>query len=207
MKEHPAFTASTEEVIELFASQRLARIVTIDPDGIPRVGIHVFVHDGLVIEMHLAKDDTQLADIQRGSPVVIEADEVLSSAASHWIDEENATHADHFYRFASVWGATELITTPEAIAAHLRRILAKYQPEGRHSPVTESAESYRDAIRFLEVVRVHGTSIRSKFKLAQTTEPKTREEIVRRLSEGGDPTAVRTAGLIRKASPGARQGT
>jgi transcriptional regulator len=200
MKEHPAFTASTDEVIALFASQRLARIVTIDPDGIPRVGIHVFVHDGLVIEMHLAKDDTQLADIQRGSPVVIEVDEVLSNAASHWIDEENATHADQFYRFASVWGATEIVTTPDAIAEHLRRILAKYQPEGRHSPVTESAEHYRDAIRFLEVVRVHGTSIRSKFKLAQTTESATRDRIVDQLNQRRGPLDERTATLISRTN-------
>jgi transcriptional regulator len=197
MKEHPAFRPSEQDVVDLFASQRLARIVTIDPDGIPRVGIHVFVHDALVIEMHLAKDDTQLADIHRGSPVVIEVDEVLSSAASHWIDEENATHADQFYRFASVWGATEIVTSPDAIAEHLRRILAKYQPEGRHAPVTATAEHYREAINYLEVVRVHGTSVRSKFKLAQTTEGQTRDTIVESLAKRGSPLDERTAALIR----------
>lgn len=200
MKEHPAFRPSEQDVIALFASQRLARIVTIDPGGIPRVGIHVFVHDGLTIEMHMAKDDTQLADVQRGSPVVIEVDEVLSSAASHWIDEENATHADQFYRFASVWGPTEIVTSPDAIAEHLRRILAKYQPEGRHAPVAASAEYYRDAIRFLEVVRIHGTSIRSKFKLAQATEPATRDVIVQRLRDRQGQLDERTAALIERAS-------
>jgi hypothetical protein len=110
MKEYPQFAASGEDVIALLASQRLARIVTIDADGIPRVGLHVFIHDGLTVEMHFAIDDAQLEDVRRGSPVVIEVDEALATAPSHWLDEANATNADQFYLFASLWGATSVVT-------------------------------------------------------------------------------------------------
>src|SRR3954471_10609433 len=101
MKEYPAFAASPEDVVALIDSQRLARVVTIDPDGIPRIGLHVFIHDGLTIEMHLVNNDPQLDDVRRGSPVVIEVDETLATIPSHWHDPENATNADQFYRCAS----------------------------------------------------------------------------------------------------------
>src|SRR4051812_21253061 len=116
MKEYPQFTASSDDVVALLASQRLARIVTIAPDGIPRIGLHVFIHDGLTVEMHFAMDDAQLDDVRRGSPVVIEVDETLATAPSHWIDEANATNADQFYLCASVWGPTSIVTDADAIA-------------------------------------------------------------------------------------------
>jgi predicted FMN-binding regulatory protein PaiB len=203
MKEHPAFTATTEEIVDLFASQRLARLVTIDGDGIPRIGVHVFVHEGLELEVHMANDDPQLADIRRGSPVVLEADETLSAAPSHWLDPHDATHADQFYRCASVWGRIELVNDAEAIASHLAGILERYQPEGRHVPVTHDHEFYRGAIGFLTVVRVRGTSTRSKFKLAQKTADESRSQIVRSLRERRAPLDERTADFI--VTPTARK--
>src|SRR3954466_13813356 len=183
MKEYPQFAASESDVIALLASQRLARIVTIDADGIPRIGLHGFIHDGMTVEMHFAKADAQLEDVRRRSPVVIEVDEALATAPSHWIDEANATNADQFYLCASVWGTTSIVTDADAIAAHLLGILAKYQPEGRHSTVTASADYYREAIAYLNVVRVTGTSMRTKFKLGQSTDPAKRERILARLRE------------------------
>ena len=196
MKEYPAYAASEQDVIALIESQRLARIVTIDSDGIPRVGVHVFIHDGLTIEVHMAIDDAQLADVKRGSPVVIEVDEPLAMTPSHWHDAENATNADQFYRCASVWGTVEVVSDADAIAAHLRGILARYQPEGRHAPVTHSDERYREAIDYLAVVRVEGKHIRSKFKLAQRSDAESRERTLAGLKERGGPLDKSTASLL-----------
>lgn len=148
----------------------------------------------------MANDDPQLGDIRRGSPVVLEADETLSAAPSHWLDPNDATHADQFYRCASVWGRVDLVNDAESIATHLAGILQRYQPEGHYVPVTHDHEFYRDAIRFLTVVRVHGTSIRSKFKLAQKTPVEARSQIVQSLRQRRAPLDERTAGLIDPAS-------
>lgn len=200
MKEYPAFTASSEDVVDLLRSQRLARLVTIDPDGIPRIGVHVFVHDGLNVELHLVSDDPQLGDIRRGSPAVIEVDEPLSTAPSHWMDPADATNADQFYRCASLWGVTELSTDVEAIASHLRGIMSRYQPEGKHAPVTSDHELYGRQIRRLTVVRIRGTSMRSKFKLAQRTGRESRAQILDGLQKRQDPLDARTAERIEKAT-------
>lgn len=196
MKEYPAFTASPDAVVDLLSSQRMVRLVTIDGDGIPRIGVHVFVHDGLEVELHLVSDDPQLDDIRRGSPAVIEVDEVLSTVPSHWMDPADATHADQFYRCASLWGAAETTTETEAVAAHLRGIMARYQPEGQHAPVVADHELYRRPIGRLTLVRVRGTALRSKFKLAQRTGREDRGAIVRGLEERGGEQDARTARLI-----------
>lgn len=201
MKEYPAFVASPEDVLDLLASQRMVRLVTIDGDGIPRVGVHVFVHDGLTVELHLVSDDPQLDDIRRGSPAVIEADEVLASVPSHWIDAADATHADQFYRCASLWGETETTTELEAVATHLQGIMRRYQPEGRHVPVSSDSDMYRRPMARLTVVRVRGASLRSKFKLAQRTGRESRGQILQGLEGRGRPIDERTAELIEKATP------
>jgi predicted FMN-binding regulatory protein PaiB len=202
MKEYAAFTATAQDIVDLLDSQRLARIVTIDPDGIPRIGVHVFVHDGLTVELHLVADDPQLDDVRRGSPVVIEVDEVLANAPSHWVDPANATHADQYYRCASLWGDTEVTSDIEAVASHLRGIMRRYQPEGRHEPVAPDHDFYGKAMRRLAIVRVHGTSTRSKFKLAQRTGRESREKILRGFHERGAPLDPRTAELIERARSG-----
>lgn len=202
MKEYPAFTASPQDIIDLLASQRLARIVTIDPEGIPRIGVHVFVHDRLTVELHLVADDPQLEDVRRGSPVVIEVDEVLASSPSHWVDPANGTHADQFYRCASLWGPTEVTSDIDAVSAHLRGIMRRYQPEGRHEPVARDHEFYEKPMRRLAVVRVRGTATRSKFKLAQRTGRESREKILRGFHERGALLDPRTAELIERAKGG-----
>jgi nitroimidazol reductase NimA-like FMN-containing flavoprotein (pyridoxamine 5'-phosphate oxidase superfamily) len=200
MKEYPAFSASHEQVVELLASQRLVRLVTIDGDGIPRIGVHVFVHEGLTVELHLVSDDPQLDDIRRGSPAVIEVDEVLAGAPSHWMDPVDATHADQFYRCASLWGNTEVVAEVETTAAHLRGIMRRYQPEGKHAEVLGDNEMYRRQITRLSVVRVHGTSLRSKFKLAQRTDRESRGQILKRLHERATALDETTAERIVSAT-------
>ena len=201
MKEYPAFTASPEDVVDLLASQRMVRLVTIDDSGIPRVGVHVFVHEDLHVELHLVSDDPQLDDIRRGSPAVIEVDEVLASGPSHWIDAQDATHADQFYRCASLWGETETTTDLEAVTKHLQGIMRRYQPEGRHVPVSSDNDMYRRPMTRLTVVRIRGTSLRSKFKLAQRTGREPRAQILQGLERRGRPVDERTAELIVKATP------
>jgi predicted FMN-binding regulatory protein PaiB len=201
MKEYPAFAASPDDVVDLLASQRMVRLVTVDADGIPRIGVHVFVHDRLTVELHLVSDDPQLDDVRRGSPAVIEVDEVLASAPSHWVDPADATHADQFYRCASLWGGIETATDAEAVATHLQGIMRRYQPEGRHAPVSSDNDLYRRPMARLTVVRVHGTSIRSKFKLAQRTGRESRAQILQGLEGRGRPLDGRTAELIGKATP------
>src|SRR3569623_476067 len=110
----------------------MLRLVTIDADGWPRVGLHVYVPRRLDLEVHLANDDAQLEDMRRTPRAVMEVDDILSFSPSHWVDEQSATHADQFYRCAMFRGVPELDPSGEAVTNHLRTLLQRYQPEGRY---------------------------------------------------------------------------
>src|SRR4051812_25783613 len=100
----------------------MVRLITVDPDGWPRVGLHVFVSRGLDVEVHLANDDEQLADMRRTPRAVIEVDDILSFSPSHWVDDRSAAHADQYYRCAMLRGVPELDATPDAVRDHLRAL-------------------------------------------------------------------------------------
>jgi hypothetical protein len=139
------------------------------------------VHDGLVVELHLVSDDPQLDDIRRGSPAVIEVDEVLASAPSHWIDPSDATHADQFYRCAALRSGSATETTTDPAAVVTSRAGAAISAGGPACPVSSDNDLYRRPMARLTTVRVRGTSMRSKFKLAQRTGRESRAQIVQGL--------------------------
>jgi predicted FMN-binding regulatory protein PaiB len=185
MKDLPEYRVRDEDVVQLLDEQAMVRLITLDADGWPRIGLHVFVHRGLEVEVHLANDDPQLADIRRTARAVIEVDSVLSFSPSHWVDEENASHADQFYRFASLRAEPELVDRRAAVIDHLRATLARYQPEGRYHAVEDGHALYDHYVARLTLVRLVPTAVATKYKLAQTTPASARSQILQGLRERG----------------------
>ena len=183
VKHTPEYRASNDEVIQLLADQPMVRLITIDADGWPRVGLHVHVTHGLHVELHLANDDPQLADLRRTGRVVIEVDEVLSFSPSHWVDDENASHADQYFRCATLRGEPELVSDRSAIVEHLRALLMCRQPEGMYVRVDEGHPLYAGYLDRLTLVRLAPADVVSKFKVAQQVSADTRARIVQRLGE------------------------
>jgi transcriptional regulator len=161
--------------------------------------LHVHVPRGLGAELHLANDDPQLADMRRTSRAVIEVDEVLSFSPSHWLDAENAAHADQYYRCAILRGEPQLDDARSAVACHLRELLERYQPEGSHAPVDETNALYTGYLDRLTVVRLITTDISTKFKLAQKASANARERIVGRLRESTREVDRATSEVIERA--------
>ena len=198
MKHYPEFHASDDDIIALLAGQRMGRLVTIDASGQPIVGLHVFIHDGKNVELHLANDDPQLEDV-RLRPAVFEVDEVLSQAPSSWHDPHNATHAEQLYRTATLRGRFEISSDAARLAAHLRGIVARYQPGEPSTPVHHEHELYAEPIRYISLLRLVPSEIVSKFKLSQGTAAEARERIVSGLERRGELLDRVTADAIRKS--------
>jgi uncharacterized protein len=198
MMDYPAFRAGEGDVAALLADQHMVRLITVDPDGWPRAGLHVHTSQGLDVEIHLVRTDPALEDIARSDKVVLEVDEVMSSAPSHWVDGDNASHADQFYRCALLRGTVELTTDAGAIIAHLAALLEKQQPEGRYAPLSARPDLYDGYLQRLTLVRMRTTEVTTKFKLGQRTPREAREQIISRLRERGTPIDVRSADLIER---------
>jgi predicted FMN-binding regulatory protein PaiB len=201
MKDYPEFRARTrDEIDEFLASQRLGRLIVVGQDGWPQVGLHPYTWDRGVLEVHLVNSDEQLAGLRGQSQGVFEVDDVLSAAPSHWLDEENATHADHFYRCVILRGPMTLSPDTADVESHLQRLLAKYQPDGRYAPIDRKDVRYGKYMAALTLVRIEAQDIRSKFKLAQRTSEEDRGKIVRQLRERADARDLPSVEAIEKAN-------
>jgi predicted FMN-binding regulatory protein PaiB len=201
MKDYPEFRAqSREEIDEFLASQRLGRLIAVANDGWPQVGLHPYTWDAGVLEVHLVNSDEQLEAIRGQSRAVFEVDDVLSAAPSHFVDEQDATNADHFYRCVIIRGPMTLSNDIGAVESHLRRLLAKYQPEARYAAIDQNDPRYRKYMAALTLIRIEPEEIRSKFKLGQRTSAADRGAIVRQLRERGDAHDARTGEAIERAN-------
>ena len=199
MKDYPEFRArSRQEIDELLASQRLGRLIAIDAEGWPQVGIHPYTWDDGVLEVHLVNHDEQLAPLRHQAQAVFEVDDILSASPSHFVHEQDATNADHFYRCVIIRGAMSLSSDVAAVESHLKRLLAKYQPESRYAPIDRHDPRYGKYMAALTLVRITPTDIRTKFKLGQRTSQGDRESIVRGLRDRNENGDARTGEIIER---------
>ena len=202
MKDYPEFRArSREDVDELLASQRLGRLIALDADGWPQVGLHPYTWDGNRLEVHLVNSDEQLTPLRTQERAVFEVDDILSASPSHFVDEQDATHADHFYRCVVIRGPMTLSNDVALIENHLQRLLAKYQPDGRYAPIDRSDARYGKYMAALTLIRIEASEIRTKFKLAQRTGEKDRQAIVTGLRNRGEGHDARTSDVIERHRP------
>jgi predicted FMN-binding regulatory protein PaiB len=202
MKDYPEFRArSREDIDELLASQRLGRLIAIDTEGWPQIGLHPYTWDGRLLEVHLVNSDEQLAPLRAQDRAVFEADDILSASPSHFVDEQDATNADHFYRCVIIRGPMTLSNDVGLIENHLQRLLAKYQPDGRYAPIDHKDARYGKYMAALTLIRIEAAEVRTKFKLAQRTSENDRHAIVTELRRRGEGHDARTGDVIEWHRP------
>lgn len=166
MIHYPIFDATDGDVLDLVREQRLLRLVTIGADGSPAVGLHVYWHDGFTFEIHLVRQDPQLADLRAGRPCLIEVDETLATIPHHWIDPGDVSHADQFYRCASFTVDVDTTEDVAPLVEHLQNLAARYT-DGPLTGIDVADEQYAPYLRRLALARFTTRAVKSKFKLAQ----------------------------------------
>ncbi len=175
----------------------LGRLVSASPDGVPHIGLYPFWQGDGIVELHLHRDDEQLVDLAANDRCVFEVDEVLAVVPSYWVHPENAVMATAYHR-SVIFDCTATTTAdPEVLADQQRRILQRYQPEGRYRPVEASDPMYRGMIGMLVAVRLAVSRRRAKFKLAQNRTPELRAKVVRELRARGRLCDDRAADAIQ----------
>lgn len=186
------------DVLSFVRQQRVGRLLTVSSTNVPRLGLFPFVFTDTGIELHLRRDDDQTVDIVSRATCVFEVDEVLSSIPSYWEHPINGGVADQYYRCVSFECSALVELDPGAIAAHLVRLLERYQPEGRYKSVDVSDPIYTPAIEQLALLTLHPAKRQVKFRLGQQRPRRVRREIVSRLKARGTSTDLRTAALIKQ---------
>jgi predicted FMN-binding regulatory protein PaiB len=190
----PSYDAPAGGVESLIRETPVARLITVDSDGRPHLGIFPFIAGDGWFELHLARGDEQLDHLRAHPNVLIEVDEIFGPIKSHWVGRE-ATHADMYYRAALFDVDAQLFASTDAVASHLEKLVARYQPEGGYDPI-KSTPGYREYFAYLTVVHLTVTRARSKFKLGQGGAAESLAAIHSKLLERGserDVAAVQAA--------------
>lgn len=186
-----------DEIDRFVRSQEMGRLVTVGPDGMPRVGLYNFVHDGARFELHLVRTDEQVEDLKARPRCVFELDEILAVIPSYWVHPEQAASATAYHRTVIFECQGAVAEDPAVVAAQQERLLAKHQPEGGFRPLHPADPLYRGMLERLAAVTLSVIRCRAKFKLAQNRSVETRQRIIAELRKRGRPSDARAADALQ----------
>jgi ribosomal protein S18 acetylase RimI-like enzyme len=136
-----------------------------------------------------------------GRPVVAGASESIASIPSYFLDPQRACPATTYYVSAQVEGLLEQVTDNERKARVLAALMAKYQPEGGHVPLTADHPLYKKAIAGLLVASIPLDRLSCKAKLGQNRRPEERMRVLEQLWKRGAPGDVDAIALILARFP------
>ena len=178
-----------DEVLRQFVSaQELGRLVTVDARGQPHIGLYPFLFRGDAIEIHLHRADEQLADLRANRKCAFEVDDIHGTIPSHWVHPTNAMFATAFHRTVIFECEGEVSEDAEVLAAQQQRLMAHYQPDGGHAPVSAEQAMYRGAFKEIAALTLAVRARKVKWKLAQNRDRARREMLVAELRKRGRPT-------------------
>lgn len=188
-----------EILLDFVRQQELGRLATADAAGQPHIGLYPFLFAGDVVELHLHRQDEQLADL-RGSPrCAFEVDQVHGTIPSHWVHASNAMFATAYHRTVIFECTAEVSEDAEVLAAQQHRLMAHYQPEGGHTPLSTQHAMYRGGFGRIAAVTLRIRARKVKWKLAQNRDHATREKIIGALRARGRPTDAGAADALQWA--------
>lgn len=186
-----------ETLIEFVKGQQLGRLVTADASGQPHIGLYPFLFLGQSIEMHLHRNDEQLADLGANARCVFEVDEVLGSIPSHWIHPANAMFATAYHRVVIFECEAVVSDDPEVLAAQQQRLMQYYQPDGGHTPVSTEHAMYRGPFREIRALTLNVRARKVKWKLGQNRKPEQLQHVIAELRKRGRPTDPAAADALQ----------
>jgi len=187
-----------EDTLRAFVSSRqLGRLVTAGTDGRPHIGLYPFLFLGDRIEMHLHRNDEQLADLATNRQCAFEVDEVLGSIPSHWIHETNAMFATAYHQVVTFDCEATVSDDPEVLAAQQQRLMEFYQPDGGHTRVTTEHAMYRGPFREIRALTLTVRGRKVKWKLAQNRTREQRTALITKLRERGRPADTAAADALQ----------
>jgi predicted FMN-binding regulatory protein PaiB len=187
-----------EDTLRAFVTSRqLGRLVTAGTDGRPHIGLYPFLFLGERIEMHLHRNDEQLADLAANRLCAFEVDEVLGSVPSHWSHESNAMFATAYHQVVIFECEATVSDDPEVLAEQQQRLMQFYQPDGGHTRVSTEHAMYRGPFREIRALTLTVRARKVKWKLAQNRTREQRAAVIAKLRARGRPTDAAAADALQ----------
>jgi ribosomal protein S18 acetylase RimI-like enzyme/nitroimidazol reductase NimA-like FMN-containing flavoprotein (pyridoxamine 5'-phosphate oxidase superfamily) len=193
------FQMSEEQARRFLREAEVLHLALTRPDGAPvlRTLNAAVTDDWLLFHGSVAGEKAQCV----GRPVVVQAEQIVTTIPSYFTDPERACPATTFFRSVQVHGTLERITDPNVKADALQRIMQRYQPEGGHVPISFDTPLYQNAVRGVMVLGVRIAAISGKAKLGQNKKPAEVALIMERLWQRGARADTRAIALMFSHHP------
>src|SRR6185369_14132132 len=138
------FRMDRADAVALLERAPVVHLASTTPEGRPLIRT---VH-GVVVGDHLAFHGAPAGEKTEteGREAVVSAEEIVASIPSYFLDPERACPATTLYRSAQIHGTVERIDDPAHKAEVLAALMAKYQPEGGHVPISATHPLYQKTI-------------------------------------------------------------
>lgn len=200
MQYHSRYSVVSEaEQLRLLEEVHMGRLVTHAADGgWPRIGLFPFTHGPGWFELHLPRGDEQVEDLRADPRCLFEVDDILSVIPAGWQGRHDARDGDALYRGLVHDAEARLSDDPAAIAAQIRGLLERHEPDGDHTPLDPGSPLYRPSLARLVLVRLEVQRKRATFKCAQQVTPDERLRILAGLRRRGTDVDRRSADLIHR---------
>lgn len=148
------------------------------------------------IELHLNRADQQIKDIAENPNVKLIFNEFLTMIPSYWVDANDGSFATMYYRYVEIDCQAQLVEDHAEFADLLNRLMHRYQPEGKFTPVDMAHELYTVMPKWIVGLRCEILKVTSKFKLGQNRDLPTRRRIIENLRARNGPGDARTAEIL-----------
>jgi len=182
---------------DFVSKQELGRLVTANPAGQPHIGLYPFLFRGETVEIHLHRNDEQLADLVANKQCAFEVDEIHGTIPSDWIHPTNAMFATAYHRVVIFECDAEVSADPDVLAAQQQRLMAHYQPAGGHTPVSAEHVMYRGPFKEIRALTLTVRARKVKWKLAQNRTREQREKLIAELRKRGRHTDAGAADALQ----------
>jgi transcriptional regulator len=186
--------------IEAFVgSQRHGTLIAVDADGFPQVSLLPFVKQGDQIELHCVQEDPTFRAVQANPRVTFLVSDFLAFSPHHWMDADDAGRATLHFQAVAFECEASVSTEPADVAAALARLLQRYEPAERYTPL-EDGPVYGERLRRLAALKLTVVHTKAKFKVGPAAPPAdARERTAQALRARNDPGDQRAADVIQSA--------
>jgi nitroimidazol reductase NimA-like FMN-containing flavoprotein (pyridoxamine 5'-phosphate oxidase superfamily)/N-acetylglutamate synthase-like GNAT family acetyltransferase len=193
------FRMERDEAVALLRRARVVHLASTNEEGEPvlRALNAVVVRGSVAFHGAPVGEKTEAV----GRKAVVAAEEVVASIPSYFVDPERACPATTLYRSAQVHGVVEEVVDPTHKAEVLAALMAKYQPEGGHVPLSATHPLYSKAIAGLMIMAVSLESVDGKAKLGQNRTPVERRRMLEKMWERGLPSDPAAVEDVLRANP------
>jgi len=178
-------------------SQELGRLVTVNATGQPHIGLYPFLFLGATLEIHLHRDDEQLADLRANGKCAFEVDEIHGTIPSHWVHPTNAMFATAYHRTVIFECDAEISEDHAVLGAQQQRLMDRYQPDGGFKPVSAEHAMYRGPFKQIAALTLTVRERKVKWKLAQNRDRETRAKLIAELRKRARRTDAGAADALQ----------